>query len=155
MFQHLYLVKIWSNWGKKLLSFLLLNSFRAGSSRQRPEGCRRTTDAQNAILWSRKRKMRLLAFEWAQNRTVRVNSWEVTELESCNFDCLVLKVYFDSPPGSERVNGQSIKRTTNKWMISFFPTVRSPGQTRTGNILKSGHFEIVDMRMIICSDFIV
>ena len=38
MLQHLYLVKILSNWDKKHFLFLL-NSFRAGSCRQRPEGC--------------------------------------------------------------------------------------------------------------------
>ena len=46
------------------------------------------TDApQNANFWKPKWKMRFLAFEWAQNKTVKVNSLEVTELESCNFDC--------------------------------------------------------------------
>ena len=94
--------------GKIYILFRLPNSFRAsrriqwsGSCRgQRPlPGCDGRTGCR---FRTSKWKMRLLAFEWAQNRTVRVNSLEITELESCNFDCS-FKSLFYSTPGSERV----------------------------------------------------
>ena len=47
--------------------------------------------------------MKLLAFEWAQNRTMKVNSRVKLQSWKVAFSIVVLKVSFDSPPRSERV----------------------------------------------------
>ena len=85
-------------------------------------------------------KMRLLAFEWARNRTVRVNSLEVTELESCNFDCTFKRLFFYSTPGSERVNPVTTEeKCLKKQLIHKFCCVKIEiEKNRKKRTLKSG-----------------